>query len=362
MFDYPLEVAPPVVTEETEFLRDQATPDRPEFMSNLVSLILTLDRLLFSRQVYRLHDPYQAGEKPFPPYSSRLTHILIAQNIAGTLALETGLNPTIVRAGALAHDCGQLGKGHFQERWIQEKIGPQFTHERFGIYILERLLGLKICPEVRICVLKHSWEGADNVMTAPDIPAECRLVAVAEKIAYVAVDTEEAITVLENQPELLGYSAEEAMRLLGELTELIETIPLKPGEKLPWSLIHALESQVLQESLAQKRLSFTYPPFHTLRDWLKHHIYARADNVEQEARELESASIYLRRTFPQYDPYLLLCLSDDLQIRTAARLQVGGFPGDDATDFELDILELIRNYHVLPGMNIRQSRPDTGVY
>lgn len=166
------------------------------------------DKILHSKSFRRLSHKTQvflAAEGDH--YRTRLTHTLEVAQIARTIARALGLNEDLTEAISLGHDLGHTPFGHAGEealsqclanhgRPLREDVGSDerpgllYRHNEQSLRVVERIenggAGLNLTPEVRDGILHHTG----------NVPAETlegRVVATADRIAYVNHDIDDAI-------------------------------------------------------------------------------------------------------------------------------------------------------------------------
>lgn len=136
-------------------------------------------------------------------FRTRLTHTLEVAQIARTIARALGLNEDLTEAIALGHDLGHTPFGHTGEEALSRCIARQsgvdprseealsfYRHNLQSLRVVEVIenggRGLNLTPEVRDGILHHT--GAVRAQTM-----EGRIVATADRIAYVNHDIDDAI-------------------------------------------------------------------------------------------------------------------------------------------------------------------------
>lgn len=159
------------------------------------------DRIIHSKAFRRLAHKTQVFLAPEGDhYRTRLTHTLEVAQIARTIARALELNEDLTEAIALGHDLGHTPFGHVGEdaltECLQESAGrfqalPEgFRHHEQSVRVVERLeyagAGLNLTWEVRDGIGRHSFS------TPEPATAEGRVVRVADKIAYVSHDLDDA--------------------------------------------------------------------------------------------------------------------------------------------------------------------------
>lgn len=162
------------------------------------------DKILHTKSFRRLSHKTQvflAAEGDH--FRTRLTHTLEVAQIARTIARALGLNEDLTEAISLGHDLGHTPFGHTGEDALCAAIAhvrgidPEsdeahalFRHNEQSLRVVEVIenggAGLNLTPEVRDGILHHT--GSERAETY-----EGRIVAVADRIAYVNHDIDDAI-------------------------------------------------------------------------------------------------------------------------------------------------------------------------
>jgi dGTPase len=149
------------------------------------------DRIIHSSSFRRLKHKTQVFLSPEGDhYRTRLTHTLEVSQIARTIARALALNEDLIEAISLGHDLGHTPFGHAGERALDEVFEPGFRHFEQSLRVVDRLekggKGLNLTYEVRDGILCHTYgKEADTL--------EGRLVKIADKIAYINHDIDDAI-------------------------------------------------------------------------------------------------------------------------------------------------------------------------
>jgi dGTPase len=161
------------------------------------------DRILHSTAFRRLQGKTQvfvAGEGDH--YRTRLTHSLEVAQISRDLARVLRLNEDLSECIALAHDLGHPPFGHSGEEaldaWMQLH-GSHFEHNEQSFRTVTTIekrsslyQGLNLNREVEDGLLKHSsTHPLDGRLLKPS--AEAQLVNIADEIAYVSHDCDDAL-------------------------------------------------------------------------------------------------------------------------------------------------------------------------
>jgi dGTPase len=148
------------------------------------------DRILHSKAFRRLKHKTQVFIAPEGDhYRTRLTHTLEVSQIARTIARALRLNEDLVEAISLGHDLGHTPFGHTGEKILNKITTKGFKHNEQSLRTvdyLEKFIGLNLTQEVRDGILCHS--GSLEASTY-----EGRVVKLADKIAYVNHDIDDAI-------------------------------------------------------------------------------------------------------------------------------------------------------------------------
>ena len=177
-------------SSDPDFLRNDFQRDR--------------DKILHTKSFRRLSHKTQvflAAEGDH--FRTRLTHTLEVSQIARTIARALGLNEDLAEAISLGHDLGHTPFGHTGEDALCRAIArvrgvdpesPEaaalYRHNEQSLRVVETIenggRGLNLMPEVRDGILCHTGPVRAETL-------EGRIVAVADRIAYVNHDIDDAI-------------------------------------------------------------------------------------------------------------------------------------------------------------------------
>lgn len=163
----------------------EASPWRTEFQRDR-------DRIIHSKAFRRLKHKTQVFLSPEGDhYRTRLTHTLEVAQIARTVARALRLNEDLTEAIALGHDLGHTPFGHAGEK-VLNALNPQgFKHNRQSLRVVDYLEndgnGLNLTYEVRDGILNHKSDGNPSTL-------EGKVVSLADRIAYLNHDIEDAVT------------------------------------------------------------------------------------------------------------------------------------------------------------------------
>jgi len=149
------------------------------------------DRILHCKAFRRLKNKTQVFLTPKGDhYRTRLSHTLEVSQNARTIAKALRLNEDLVEAIALGHDMGHTPFGHAGERALNELCPDGFKHYMQSLRVVDKLekdgRGLNLTWEVRNGIVTHTkgtWAATP----------EGRIVRMADQIAYVNHDIEDAV-------------------------------------------------------------------------------------------------------------------------------------------------------------------------
>ena len=160
------------------------------------------DRILHTKAFRRLKRKTQVFLAPEGDhFRTRLTHTLEVSQIARTISRALFLNEDLTEAIALGHDLGHTPFGHAGETVLNEVYSAGFKHYEQSLRIVEHLekrktgAGLNLTWEVRQGILNHSHGKAILYdQPVPDLSSECLVVSLADAIAYINHDIDDALT------------------------------------------------------------------------------------------------------------------------------------------------------------------------
>lgn len=194
------ELSPDAAFSDESEGRDRST--EPDILRN--DFQRDRDKILHTKSFRRLSHKTQvflAAEGDH--FRTRLTHTLEVAQIARTIARALSLNEDLTEAIALGHDLGHTPFGHTGEDALASclarhaGIDPEspkaralYRHNEQSLRVVERIendgRGLNLTPEVRDGIFHHT--GSEPAETL-----EGRIVATADRIAYVNHDIDDAI-------------------------------------------------------------------------------------------------------------------------------------------------------------------------
>jgi deoxyguanosinetriphosphate triphosphohydrolase, putative len=149
------------------------------------------DRIIHCKSFRRLKHKTQVFLSPEGDhYRTRLTHTLEVAQIARTISCALRLNEDLTEAAALGHDLGHTPFGHAGERALNALLPNGFRHYEQSVRVVEKLeksgRGLNLTYEVRDGILRHT-SGTEAETK------EGKIIRIADKIAYINHDIEDAI-------------------------------------------------------------------------------------------------------------------------------------------------------------------------
>ena len=163
---------------------EEQDPIRPVFQRDR-------DRVRHCKAFRRLKQKTQVFLSPEGDlYRTRLTHTLEVSQIARTIARALRLNEDLTEAISLAHDLGHTPFGHAGERALDKLTPGGFKHYMQSLRVVDKLekdgQGLNLTWEVRNGIVTHT----KGIWAATP---EGRIVRMADQIAYVNHDIEDAV-------------------------------------------------------------------------------------------------------------------------------------------------------------------------
>ena len=167
------------------------------------------DRILHCKSFRRLKHKTQVFLSPEGDhYRTRLTHTLEVSQIARTIARCLQLNEDLTEAISLGHDLGHTPFGHAGERALNAIAPGGFRHYEQSVRVVELLenegRGLNLTAEVRDGIRCHTT-GTEA------FTAEGRVVRIADRIAYINHDIDDAQRAGVLDPEDIPWDITEAL-------------------------------------------------------------------------------------------------------------------------------------------------------
>ncbi len=207
------------------------------------------DRILHSKAFRRLKNKTQVFLSPKGDhYRTRLSHTLEVSQNARTIAKALRLNEDLTEAIALGHDLGHTPFGHCGEGVLDELCRGGFVHSEQSVRIVEKLEkdgeGLNLTYEVIDGIRNHQTEGNPSTL-------EGQVVRLADKIAYVNADVDDAIRahiiseedIPEDIREVLGTTVKKRLNTLihDVITESADSPVIKMSKERMDAMLHLRE-------------------------------------------------------------------------------------------------------------------------
>lgn len=241
------------------------------------------DRILHSKAFRRLKHKTQVFISPESDhYRTRLTHTLEVAQISKTIARALRLNEDLTEAIALGHDLGHTPFGHAGEDALNSLVNFDFKHNQQSLRVVEILeggKGLNLTFEVLDGILNH---------TGPTMPKtlEGQIVKIADRIAYINHDIEDALSAKSIMEEELPY---QPIKLLGfSKGKRIETL-------VKDIIISSLNKDTINQTMAIKEA------MDSLRDFLFRRVYVNSPvkSQERKAKTMITLLFQYYMEFPQ---------------------------------------------------------------
>ncbi|MBE5744710.1 MAG: deoxyguanosinetriphosphate triphosphohydrolase [Clostridiales bacterium] len=202
------------------------------------------DRIIYSNSFKRLKNKTQVFFAPEGDhYITRLTHTLDVSQIARSLARSLALNEDLAEAIALGHDLGHTPFGHVGERVLAKLATDGFYHNEQSVRVVDCIekqgRGLNLTQEVLDGILHHKSSGKPSTL-------EGQAVSLADRIAYVNHDIEDAIRAGILQPDDLPKRAvqllgnETKTRINTAISDIYTTSYLKPYVRMSDEMMDAI--------------------------------------------------------------------------------------------------------------------------
>lgn len=146
-----------------------------------------IDRIVHSKAFRRMKHKTQVFLLPDGDhYRTRMTHTFEVSRIARTIARGLELNEDLTEAIALGHDLGHTPFGHAGEAVLNELMDGGFRHNLHSVRTVTRLEDLNLTWEVKNGIACHSGNAKADTL-------EGRIVAIADRVAYINHDIQDAI-------------------------------------------------------------------------------------------------------------------------------------------------------------------------
>ncbi len=231
------------------------------------------DRLLHCKAFRRLNHKTQVFIAPLDDHvRTRLTHTLEVAQVARTISRALRLNEDLTETIALGHDLGHPPFGHAGEAILHDlfKHTPTlgFHHQEHGVRILADIERLNLTKEV-----------LDGIAPGPHLTLEAQVVEIADRMAYLHHDVEDALRAGLMQesdlpPEIvLLLGTDRQMRLDAMIMDLVQASQKLLDDALKDGRI---KPRIVMSSNIEKGML-------GLRKWMFKHVYLRQEqNPERQ--------------------------------------------------------------------------------
>ena len=219
------------------------------------------DRIIHSKAFRRMKHKTQVFLSPQGDhYRTRLIHTLEVSQISRDVARALSLNEDLTEAIALGHDLGHTPFGHAGERVLNELCSFEFCHNEQSVRTCEKLEKLNLTREVLNGIRHHTGEGIPETL-------EGRIVRIADRIAYINHDIDDAIRGGIIHPEDLPPSTKE---ILGS----------NPSERINSMIIGILSHSTGKNDIVMDPV--VYQAMAALRPYLFENVYFGSKAKEEE--------------------------------------------------------------------------------
>lgn len=246
------------------------------------------DRIVHSNSFRRLRGKTQVFIAPEGDhYATRLSHVLEVAQVGRTIARALRLNEDLTEAIALAHDLGHAPFGHAGQEALDHLLGEGYRHDEQSLRVVRYLerggQGLNLTAEVLDGIgthrkPRHSLAGT---ATARPITLEAEVAKLADAIAYVNHDVDDAIRAHAIRPEDLPAGPIQVLG--GTRSQRIDTVV----------------GDIMASSLGEPRVTMSpeiLAALDELREFLFQHVYTDAE-VKREAERARHVVAELFRYF-----------------------------------------------------------------
>jgi dGTPase len=158
------------------------------------------DRIVHANSFHRLRGKTQVFIAPAGDhYATRLSHVLQVAQIGRVIARALRLNEDLVEAVALAHDLGHAPFGHAGQEALDQLLGGGYRHDEQSLRVVRYLeksgRGLNLTREVLDAIRTHRKPRHDltGITVAPSSTLEAEIVKIADAVAYINHDADDAI-------------------------------------------------------------------------------------------------------------------------------------------------------------------------
>jgi len=230
--------------------------------------------------------------------ATRLDHSLYMASIAQTIARALGLNEDLAYAIALGHDLGHGPFGHAGEHllnklWKHADPRRSFQHELHSLRVVDRLAvrpstrerGLNLTYEVRDGIVSHCGERTERFL-APRARTGRRLETLTER-GQAPITMEGCVVRMADRIAYIGRDYEDACAVLGRMPPLPRAVVRVLGGDNR-AIINTLVTDMIRTNLKTPgRMGFSADVFealHQMYAYNSRHIYSHPQLVEYAAR------------------------------------------------------------------------------
>ncbi len=273
------------LSEHAAFSDQSRGRERPEKPCDLrTDYQRDTDRIVHSNAFRRLKHKTQVFLSPEGDhYITRLTHTLQVSQIARTMARALRLNENLTEAIALGHDVGHTPFGHAGEWALNDVYPGGFKHYEHSARVLQRLekngRGLNLTAEVLDGIRTHT-KGTEAVTL------EGRLVRLADRIAYVNHDIEDAVRA--------GIIREDDLPI-----DIREALGNSKSQRIT-TLVKSVINNVLTKGIVAVGEDIA-PMFDTLHNFMFANIYTNSKAKTEETKAAEMVRMLYRYFTEHYD-------------------------------------------------------------
>lgn len=238
---------------------EEKCPIRTEFQRDR-------DRIIHCKAFRRLKHKTQVFLSPTGDhYRTRLTHTLEVAQIARTIARALRLNEDLTEAVALGHDLGHTPFGHAGESALNDIFPEGFRHYEQSLRVVDILerdgQGLNLTYETRNGIVCHTRGTEADTM-------EGRIVKIADRIAYINHDIDDAI-----RAEVLNIS--------DIPTELLEILGLEHSQRINTLVTSLIENTVDDRLMMDTRIQSAFDKLH---EFMFSEVYLKGDAKYEERK------------------------------------------------------------------------------
>ena len=237
-------------------------------------------RVIYTNAYRRMKHKTQVFFSPTNDHiCTRIEHVNNVESISYTIANALGLNTSLTKAIATAHDIGHSPFGHRGEKILsnisQKEIGETFWHEKNGLEFVDKIellednsknmQNLNLTYAVRDGIISHCGEIDENSLyprtEAIDLEKEYQypnqyspytwegcVVKISDKISYIGRDIEDAIKLgfiskdLKELEEILGREVNNSIIINTLVRDVCENSSLENGIRLSKESIDLMDT------------------------------------------------------------------------------------------------------------------------